>query len=525
MTTSPTQLLRLKQEINQIKKLITCPICLDLLENPVSILCDHVYCSGCLKEALSHRNACPLCGQKVLKASIQSVHGISDIITAFDQFIKTAEALEDNKKPSSSLIPPNSGTSELSPVLSLIPINPISDWREEEDRPTSRAPSPLPVDTSVATVVLDTDKHEVGSLVNVLPRTWAGINKLGGVGRVEQCTEVEDCLLYSVRYVLDGTRDDDVPSAFIEKYVELGRSNRRRSSNTFSSPVTESTHDSSSSKRARAMSKQEKMLWSPTPDPPNATTSAASASTSASSTHRQHAPSTSVSSASEEAPLKVVLCTTGIDSKYNIDQKLDKLLECGDVTLSCGFTSDVTHLLVSTASRNNVMQQRTMKYMQALAKGIWIVSTKWLEDCLAANTLLPEAEYEVRGNIKAYVEHAPRRARLAQQNQISLPLVDYKVFLCDPFPLPGPAKSDLEYLVTGCGGSVLSGKEMKDSVKNAQDLDKHVIVCSSGDVVTKDLVLQSVPPELSHVAIATAAWVLDCVTNYSYVPIKNYPLV
>ncbi|RYH08058.1 hypothetical protein EON65_41235 [archaeon] len=469
MTTSPTQLLRLKQEIIQIRKLITCPICLDLLESPVSTLCDHVFCSGCLREALTHRTACPLCGQKVPKSSIQDVHGISDIITAFDQFIKTAESLEG--KPATSLVPL---ASQLSPVLSLLPINPTSDWREGDDRNTF---SPLPVDTSAATIVLDTVRHEAGCLVNVLPRTWAGINKLGGVGRVESCTELEDSLVYSIRYVLDGTRDDEVPSAFVEKYVELGRNHRRRS-NVFSSPTADSAQKTSS-KRAKAMTNQEKLLWSPSPECPTTnssnttSTSRISASTNPSMVHRGQQ-TTSSTSASEQAPQKVVLCTTGIDSKYQIDQKLDRLLECGDVTLSCGFTSEVTHLLVSTAARNNVMQQRTMKYMQALAKGIWIVSTRWLEDCIASNTLLPEGEYEVRGNIKAYVEHAPRRARLAQQNQISLPLVDYKVLLCDPFPLPGPAKSDLEYLVTGCGGSVLSMQDMKDSVKSAQEIDKHV---------------------------------------------------
>lgn len=480
MTTSPTQLLRLKQEIIQIKKLITCPICLDLLVSPVSTLCDHVFCSCCLREALSHRTACPLCGQKVPKSSIQDVHGISDIITAFDQFIKTAESLETKSSP--SLIPPSS--TQLSPVLSLLPINPMSDRHDDEERAASRGSSPLPQDTSVATIVLDSDRHEVGCLVNVLPRTWAGINKLGGVGRVEARTELEDSWVYSIRYVLDGTRDDDVPSAFVEKYVELGRNHRRRS-NLFSSPTPEPVQESGS-KRVRSGAKQEKLWFSPSPEKNSTSTSIASHTTTSQTSHTNHTSHTSTadhhtashSSASEQAPQKVVLCTTGIDSKFHLDQKLEKLLECGDVTLSCGFTSDVTHLLVSTAPRNNVMQQRTMKYMQALAKGIWIVSTKWLEDCLAAHRLLPEQDYEVRGNIKAYVEHAPRRARLAQMNETSLPLVDFKVLLCDPFPLPGPAKSDLEYLVTGCGGSVLSMQEMKESVKNAQDLDKHVsFVC------------------------------------------------
>lgn len=102
-----------------------------------------------------------------------------------------------------------------------------------------------------------------GDLVSVLPRTWSGINKLGGAGKVEHvravdtnenvvdisnyfvtnqdqslsvsssmsCKELEFLaslrFYYRVKFVLDGRVDDDIPAAFVEKYEELSRERRR----------------------------------------------------------------------------------------------------------------------------------------------------------------------------------------------------------------------------------------------------------------------------------------------------------
>ncbi|OQS00253.1 hypothetical protein THRCLA_06090 [Thraustotheca clavata] len=59
----------------------------------------------------------------------------------------------------------------------------------------------------------DAESHEwaVGSIVHVLPRTWSGINRLGGAGRV---TAVNNDNTVSVKYVLGG-QDKNIPVSYI----------------------------------------------------------------------------------------------------------------------------------------------------------------------------------------------------------------------------------------------------------------------------------------------------------------------
>ena len=42
-----------------------CPVCFDLIQNPSVTLCGHVYCTECIKAAVSATKQCPICRRKM----------------------------------------------------------------------------------------------------------------------------------------------------------------------------------------------------------------------------------------------------------------------------------------------------------------------------------------------------------------------------------------------------------------------------------------------------------------------------
>lgn len=62
------------------------------------------------------------------------------------------------------------------------------------------------------------------------------------------------------------------------------------------------------------------------------------------------------------------------------------------VTYSSVFSSSVTHMIVDVTKKNHV-KDHTMKYVSAVASGIWVVGFGWVEECLKQGRLLPEVTY------------------------------------------------------------------------------------------------------------------------------------
>lgn len=100
-----------------------------------------------------------------------------------------------------------------------------------------------------------------------------------------------------------------------------------------------------------------------------------------------------------------------------------------NATIATQYDESVTHLVV-TLPKSNILKQRTrlltdtrtyyslthfkiinkgtMKYMQSLMHGIWIVSSEWMAESIEHNAVLIEEKYEVVNSSKATMDHAPR---------------------------------------------------------------------------------------------------------------------
>lgn len=58
-------------------------------------------------------------------------------------------------------------------------------------------------------------------------------------------------------------------------------------------------------------------------------------------------------------------------------------------TYSNLFDSSVTHMIVSVNDKNCI-HDHTMKFVSAVAAGIWVVSFKWIQECLSQNKIVQE---------------------------------------------------------------------------------------------------------------------------------------
>ncbi|NWQ61560.1 BRCA1 protein, partial [Neopipo cinnamomea] len=86
---------RVQNVLSAMQKNLECPICLDVVQEPVSTKCDHIFCRFCMFKLLSKKKKgvaqCPLCKTEVTKRSLkensrfkQLIEGLLETIRAFE---------------------------------------------------------------------------------------------------------------------------------------------------------------------------------------------------------------------------------------------------------------------------------------------------------------------------------------------------------------------------------------------------------------------------------------------------------
>lgn len=173
------------------------------------------------------------------------------------------------------------------------------------------------------------------------------------------------------------------------------------------------------------------------------------------------------------------------------------------------FSKEVTHLVVSCDKHGNC-RQRTLKVLNALVSGTWILSFSWVEACLREKRKVDESEHEARGTRQHPNNDAPARARLHRERQAlhSDPqglFSKYSVVLQGTFS-KGPSKDDLTTLIT-LGGARLLSRPPPPMADKEEDRSSVVIV------VTEQ---EERPVESSRPGVFTvgAPWILDCISKF-----------
>ncbi|XP_068670016.1 BRCA1-associated RING domain protein 1-like isoform X2 [Montipora foliosa] len=146
-----------------------------------------------------------------------------------------------------------------------------------------------------------------------------------------------------------------------------------------------------------------------------------------------------------------VLLGTGLSP----EQKAN--LQTCAVTLNAEIVNEfsllVTHII--TAANAKGICQRTIKYLNGVLTGKWIVSYDWVVNCLRRKTWVDESPYEVKGTDDAAVD-APKKARINAVKQRPSLFDGCEFFFYGDFHRPHPAKEDLIQMIKYGGGKILS---------------------------------------------------------------------
>ncbi|CAN7996004.1 unnamed protein product [Ixodes hexagonus] len=201
-----------------------------------------------------------------------------------------------------------------------------------------------------------------------------------------------------------------------------------------------------------------------------------------------------------------VLLASGLD-----EAQLKELARCAELLGSkclSSFSKEVTHLVVSCDKHGNC-RQRTLKVLNALVTGTWILSFSWRRKaCLREQRRVDESEHEAKGTRQHPNNGAPNRARLHRERQAlhSDPqglFSSHRVVLQGTFSR-GPSKDDLTMLLT-LGGARLLSRLPPPTADEDED-------CGSV-VVTEQ---EERPAESSRTGVfyVGASWILDCISKF-----------
>ena len=167
------------------------------------------------------------------------------------------------------------------------------------------------------------------------------------------------------------------------------------------------------------------------------------------------------------------------------------------------------------------LTRRTIKYLQAVAAGVAVLDTRWLSDSAQAGRWLPDAAYELQGDVNSGVTGGPQRAR-RQCRGGRLPsrlLRAFRLHLLLPLHADDPTRQQIEQIARTAGAEVgrpvteddteLPQPQPEEKRSEQDDKEERQLLVLCSPCLTVQCRLSPAPRCVS------LAWLLDCIASHS----------
>ncbi|XP_012526884.2 uncharacterized protein LOC105831361 [Monomorium pharaonis] len=172
------------------------------------------------------------------------------------------------------------------------------------------------------------------------------------------------------------------------------------------------------------------------------------------------------------------------------------------------FDRDVTHVIVRTTGEQNEAHS-TLKYLQGIAHRKWVVSYRWIENCIKQNKLLDEVPYEATTVQNDGVNGAgPRNSRLRDKG-----LFEGFTFMCVE-PYNNVSLKQYQDLLLATGAVVVEG------------IDHLAKMGGMKGIVVQENVYDDKQIDYwyhtAHAALICVDWIVECIGHYKLFKLMPY---
>ncbi|XP_061185474.1 BRCA1-associated RING domain protein 1-like [Saccostrea echinata] len=182
------------------------------------------------------------------------------------------------------------------------------------------------------------------------------------------------------------------------------------------------------------------------------------------------------------------------------------------------FSHEVTHIV--TSCNKNGLCPRTMKYLQGVLTGRWIVNMDWVEMCLEYGMKVCEEAFEIPGTSSDPESHSAQKGRVNRQQQLPGLFDGCQFYFSGNFEYPTPDKEELIDLVKLGGGHVIQ-REPKPGHIPETDLTIPYHAPAGMETccifIIHDNNCQFQPIRTPVITSVRASWVMDCISQFKLI--------